>query len=233
MTHQAVQLAIETTGRAGEICLGRDAQVLALRSLPQARRHNVELIPTLDALLDELQIDRQSLAEIYVSLGPGSFTGLRIGVTTAKILAMTLNAKLVGVATLDALIPNVPATFTHAAVCLNTKRGTTYGGVFERTGETFATSREVVPRGVWPIEALLEQTPADAAVLGEAIDATKVTAADRGLTQLPDEQARVSSRVVWELGRAGAAAGRFVDAMQLTPVYGREPEAVRLWNKRG
>ena len=233
MTQSTVQLAIETTSGAGEICLGAGGEILAVRTLPQVRRHNVELVPTLDELFNELQLPRASLTHAYISLGPGSFTGLRIGVATAKILAATLGVKIAGVPTLDALTPNVSAAFTHAVVCLNAKRGTTYAAVFQRTGETFTDCREITPRGVYEIEALLASAPPGAAVLGEVIGQKYSEAASRcGLTLLPEAQARVRSEVVYHLGQAAAAAGRLTEAAALAPIYGREPEAVRLWQKR-
>ena len=90
--------------------------------LPAARRHNLDLMPTIAALCDEHGVTPADLAEVYVSLGPGSFTGLRIAVATAKMLALSLGVKLVGVPTLDVLRRQHP----EAMVCLNVKRDTAW-----------------------------------------------------------------------------------------------------------
>lgn len=115
-------LAIETASRAGRIALGRADDLLATADLPAARRHNVELIPAIDRLLADHGLGAADLAEVYLSLGPGSFTGLRIAVTTVKMLALARSLKVVGVPTLDALRRSHP----DAMVCLHVKRGSAW-----------------------------------------------------------------------------------------------------------
>lgn len=104
------------------IALGRGEDLLGVAELPAARRHNLDLIPAMDALLGGHGFGPADLGELYVSLGPGSFTGLRIAVATAKMLAMTLGVKLVGVPTLQVLTTQHPG----AMVCLHVKRGTAW-----------------------------------------------------------------------------------------------------------
>lgn len=115
-------LAIETSSRRGFLALGRGDDILDVTELPAKRRHNLDLVPTIDTLCHKHQLNPADLAELYVSLGPGSFTGLRIAVATAKMLAMTLGVKIVGVPTLDLLCAQHPG----AMVCLNVKRDTAW-----------------------------------------------------------------------------------------------------------
>ena len=115
-------LAIDTSTGDGRIALGRGDALLETRPLPTRRRHNLELVPTLDALLADHGHSPRDLGELYLSLGPGSFTGLRIALATAKMLALTLRVKLVGVPTLDVLREQHP----DAMVCLNVKRETAW-----------------------------------------------------------------------------------------------------------
>jgi len=112
-------LAIETAARRGVIALGRDDDLLELAELPVKRRHNIELIPAIAALCEKHGVTAAQLAEVYVSLGPGSFTGLRIALATVKMLALVHGTRVVGVPTLDALCRRHPG----ALVCLNVKRG--------------------------------------------------------------------------------------------------------------
>lgn len=115
-------LAIETSSRRGFLALGRGDDILEVAELPAKRRHNLDLVPTIDALCRRHQLTPADLAELYVSLGPGSFTGLRIAVATAKMLALTLGVKIVGVSTLDLLCAQHPGHL----VCLNIKRDTAW-----------------------------------------------------------------------------------------------------------
>ena len=122
MSQPKHNLAIETSSRRGFIALGRGDAVNDTAELPAKRRHNLELIPAIDLLLGQHELKPRDLAELYISLGPGSFTGLRIAVATAKMLSLTLGVKLVGVATLEVLRVQHPG----AVVCLNVKRDTAW-----------------------------------------------------------------------------------------------------------
>ncbi|MEM1107815.1 MAG: tRNA (adenosine(37)-N6)-threonylcarbamoyltransferase complex dimerization subunit type 1 TsaB [Planctomycetota bacterium] len=122
MTRPAYNLAIETSSRTGYVALGSGNEIIEAVELPAKRRHNLDLVPTIDALCKEHRLKPADLAEVYVSLGPGSFTGLRIAIATAKMFALTLGTKLVGVPTLDLLCAQHP----DAMVCLNVKRDTAW-----------------------------------------------------------------------------------------------------------
>lgn len=223
-----LQLAIEMSGRQSEVCLAcRDD--LQIAHLPQVRRHNVDLMPTVARIIESSGYAPVDLSCIYVSLGPGSFTGLRIAVATAKMLALTLNVKVIGVPTLDVLLHNVPADFNMAAVGLNYKRDTIYGGVFERI-DSDQTWVEHLPRDLHHVEDWLAQTPRPAAVLAQQVELPPGIA--QGLTLLPESTAQGRSRAVLKIGQQLALRDSFANPAELSPLYIREPEAVTLWRER-
>lgn len=84
------------------MALAENGELIALRAFSGELAHARELLPTLDALLAEHGWARHSLGALRVDLGPGSFTGLRIGLVTAKVLALALDATLLGVDSCDA-----------------------------------------------------------------------------------------------------------------------------------
>jgi tRNA threonylcarbamoyladenosine biosynthesis protein TsaB len=100
-------LALETSGRVGSVAAfhsqGDQATVLAASTLPADQRSAQSLLPTISALLQTLDWRADELDFVCTSTGPGSFTGLRLGVTVAKTLAYATGAQLVGVNTLAAL----------------------------------------------------------------------------------------------------------------------------------
>ena len=122
MSDTLLNLAVETSSRRGRVALGRGAEVLEIAELPAARRHNLDLVPSIDALLRGRDAGPADLGELYVSLGPGSFTGLRIAVATAKMLSLTVGLRIVGVPTLELLAVQHPGSM----VCLNVKQGTAW-----------------------------------------------------------------------------------------------------------
>lgn len=223
-----LSLAIEASGREHSIAIGRGDALLFEDQMPKAKRHNVSLMPTVAAAFERLSLSPASLAEVYVSRGPGSFTGLRIGVATAKMLAMTLGCRLVGVESMDAMLANVPDEIERVAIGLNHKRGSVYGGVFERLGESW---REQGERRVDSVEAWLRRVERPAAVLGQQLDAAEVSVGE-DLRWLPESLTTIRASAVWDLGRALGNRGVFVSPQALSPLYVREPEAVSLWRMR-
>src|SRR5687768_2419931 len=102
-------LSIETSGTGGSIALVDDRACLAERSLSQAgRRHARTLVFELKQLLAEREVAPGDLGAVAVSIGPGSFTGLRVGVVCAKTLAYAVSTKLVAVDTFLAIAAQSP-----------------------------------------------------------------------------------------------------------------------------
>src|SRR5262245_10820268 len=122
-------LAIETSGQWGSAAIGTPEAIVARAELPAAMRHAADFLPLLDGLLQEQSWPAKSLTHVFVSIGPGSFTGLRIGVTIARTLSWSMGARVVAVPTLDALTLNAiqhkPAP-SHVAVLLDAKREQVY-----------------------------------------------------------------------------------------------------------
>ncbi|MEM9881900.1 MAG: tRNA (adenosine(37)-N6)-threonylcarbamoyltransferase complex dimerization subunit type 1 TsaB [Planctomycetota bacterium] len=116
------QLAIETSSRRGAVALGCGDRIVDVAHLPDRPRASLDLMAVIDTLTRTHGVAPRDLDELYLSLGPGSFTGLRIAVSTAKVLARSLGVKLVGVPTLDVLCQQHP----DAVVALNVKRNTAW-----------------------------------------------------------------------------------------------------------
>jgi len=98
-----VLLALDTATPAVTVALADGERVLAQRTTVDARRHGELLAPAIVSVLAEAGVDRRSLTRIAVGVGPGPFTGLRVGLVTARTLGAVLAIPVVGVCTLDAL----------------------------------------------------------------------------------------------------------------------------------
>lgn len=222
-------LAIETSGRTSSVTLGRGDVILESATLPPLQRHSVDLLPTIDALCSRHRVSPTDLAEVYVSTGPGSFTGLRIGIASAKALALALDVRLVAAPTIEALACNVPASSATLAVAVNLKGESVYAGVFARAGDAW---RLTEPARLVSFAELISSLPKPALVLGDPLPAIADEAARPGVTLLPAEFAIARSEHVWHLGRSLAKQNRFTDANALLPLYVRPPEAEEVWKKR-
>ena len=100
-------LAIETSGRLGSVALAQGDKLLAESHFSGPMRHSAEIFPAITELLSKFSKKPDQIEQVYISAGPGSFTGLRIAVTFAKTLALANNSKIVAVDTLDCITANV------------------------------------------------------------------------------------------------------------------------------
>ena len=98
-------LAFDTSSKALSLAILEDKQVLAETTINIKKNHSITLMPAIDFLMASLDWAPKDLDRIVVAEGPGSYTGLRIAVATAKTLAHTLNIELVGMSSLLALVP--------------------------------------------------------------------------------------------------------------------------------
>lgn len=217
-------LAIETAGRDGSVALVESGEIVAEASFAGGFKHAAGLLPLIDLLMRERGWAPGDLNQLYVSAGPGSFTGIRIGVTAAKALALAVGVRLVAVPSLAVIVDNAPAEAVHAAVLLDAKRGQVFVARFERTDLGW-TERE--PAHLEALAEVVQRAPRPLYLLGE------------GLTQhrqylLPDESGvivtdaelwRPRATVVAGLGMRLAAAGHFAEPDELLPTYIRMAEA--------
>jgi len=225
-------IAIETSGRIGSIALvdgtgnGADGVathgIIAEEQFQHGLQHAAQAVPIIDTLCRQRGWTPRDLQHVYVSVGPGSFTGLRIGVTLAKTLAFALGVKLVAVPTVRVLAENAPADAQHLVIVLDAKRDQIFTARFEREA-TGWIERE--PAHVDTLTAMLDRSPRPVTLLGEGIPFhQKFIPADPAITLAAPETWRARAGAVAKLGLLMAARGEFADPYRLTPIYIRKPE---------
>ncbi|MFW6132689.1 MAG: tRNA (adenosine(37)-N6)-threonylcarbamoyltransferase complex dimerization subunit type 1 TsaB [Planctomycetota bacterium] len=228
---QRVSIAIETSSRAGGLALGRGAALVRTAGFDASLRHAAQLLTRLDALLRDANLAPGDLDEVYVSSGPGSFTGLRVGVTVARTLAQALDdVRCVAVPTAAAVAEGArDLPWEHLAVVFDAKGRNIYVQRFGRDGEG-----EIVPRGearTLTEREFLDEAPRPLTLIGEGLDYHDLTG--EGAAAAPRDRWLPTAEGVWRVGRRLAQAGRFTPYIELLPLYARRPEAVRLWERRG
>jgi tRNA threonylcarbamoyladenosine biosynthesis protein TsaB len=125
-------LLIETSGRVGRLGLARGGAVVRSAALDPARRHARDLAATVDALLTAEARRPADLEGVMVGQGPGSYTGLRVGLISAKAIAYALGCKLVAVPTFAAIAEQAPAEARVQGVIADALQGMVYIQRFER-----------------------------------------------------------------------------------------------------
>ena len=124
-------LAIDTSNNVLGIGLARDGQVLGEYMTNIKGNHSVRAMPAIERLMQDCGLKPADLEKIVVANGPGSYTGLRIGVTIAKTLAWTLKIPLVGVSSLCVLASNGEMFDGYVSPLFDARRGQVYTGLYE------------------------------------------------------------------------------------------------------
>ncbi|RIL71212.1 tRNA (adenosine(37)-N6)-threonylcarbamoyltransferase complex dimerization subunit type 1 TsaB [Staphylococcus devriesei] len=124
-------LLIDTSNRPMSIALTSDDEVLAELTTDSKQDHSSQLMPGIKSLFDQVSINKREIDGIVVAKGPGSYTGVRIGVTTAKTLAYALETDLYGVSSLKALAATIENKDDRLLVPIfDARRDAVYTGVY-------------------------------------------------------------------------------------------------------
>lgn len=145
-------LALETSGFTGSVAAMEHDRVVKELPLPTTSRSAQSLAPAIDAILRELSWRPSDLNLIAVATGPGSFTGLRVGVVTAKTLAYAIGADIVAVNTLEVIAAQAPFAKNPLKIVLDAGRRQFYAGMFrvEQSGKTtWAGETQLVDYDDW------------------------------------------------------------------------------------
>lgn len=225
-------LGIETSGALGSVALGLGDTVCGKYDFATPRAHAVDFLPAIARLCRFHDVAPADLAYVFLSIGPGSFTGLRIAVSAARMIALSTHAKIVGVPTLTViaqnanLLPQPPATVT---VLLDAKRQRVYAASFRRISGIYRC--DAVPEEVDP-GAFLATRPDSCPILGEGVLAHREVTKRSGLVVLPKDLYRARAETVYALGLRMAKNGEIVHPRLLVPDYIRRPEAEERWEQR-
>lgn len=125
-------LAIDTSNQLMSVALVDDDRLIIERTVNVKRNHSIQLMPAIEEIMKEAEWKPKDLTRIVVAKGPGSYTGVRIGVTVAKTLAFSLNINLVGVSSLEVLAGN--GSLIEGSYCVplfDARRGNIYTGLYQ------------------------------------------------------------------------------------------------------
>lgn len=224
-------LAIDTSNHPMSVALVEDGEMLATTTLNMVRNHSIYLMPTIDQLFKLVKWQPTDLDRVVVAQGPGSYTGIRIAVTTAKVLADTLGVDLVGVSSLAVLARNVEPTTSDLIVpFFDARRGNVFAGAYRWENGKLVNQ---MPDQHLGMDTLLKQlTDLDRSVLLVGKMTSKIQAKfDRlpeNVTLLPQTYSLPST---YQLAMAGEKLAPVTDIDAFIPHYLRITEAEANWQK--
>jgi tRNA threonylcarbamoyladenosine biosynthesis protein TsaB len=216
-------LALDTSSAASAAVVADDGRTLATRSTGEQRRHAELLTPLIDQVLTEAGVARTELTAVVVGTGPAPFTGLRVGLVTARTLALALGIPVHGVSSLDAV---ALAAATRGVVAVGQEVLVVTDA---RRKEVYWARYGAVDGGIVPVAGPGVDTPA--AVAAQGLEGLAVVGAGTALypEALPastDVEIVLDPADLARVALARLAAGVPADALGTEPLYLRRPDAV-------
>ena len=143
-------LAVDTAEARGSIALRQEGRLACFRKHPSDEDYSSWLLPAVHHVLRESGSKLENVALLAVATGPGSFTGLRVGLTTVKAWAEVYGTPVAGISRLEALAHRGPKSASYLAACYDAQRGQIFGGLFRRAAsgiEAVAPEAVLEPAG--------------------------------------------------------------------------------------
>ncbi len=221
-------LILETSGRIGRVALALGEELRGERVLDEARRNARDLAPAAAELLAEQGWRPRDVQAVIVSRGPGSYTGLRVGIMAAKTFAYATGCALIAVDTFAAIALQAPDTVARVDVLADAQQDKIYVQSFARSAEGWRVLGELAIR---PFANWLAAREANAVVTGPGLR--------KWAARLPVEVLQVDASL-WEprsasllrIGLTRYLAGERDDLWTLEPLYLRPSSAEEQWRAR-
>jgi tRNA threonylcarbamoyladenosine biosynthesis protein TsaB len=211
-------LAVETSSLAGGVALLDDERLVAEYVLDVSVTHSERLLAAVDRVLIDARWTARDLDGVAVAVGPGSFTGLRIAVSTVKGLAVALGVPIAAVPTLDAMAAALPWAALPVCPVLDARKGEVYASRYRWNGVTMRREWEYLALAP---EALASRLDEPTLVVGDGAAAVRSAHA----RAVPAPRRLPSPACVGVLGLERLRRGETVPAATLAPLYLRPSEA--------
>lgn len=229
-------LAFDTASSSGAVAIMRDGLVIAQTQLNIGLTHSEQLLPAIDDLMTITGSKMDEMDAIAITCGPGSFTGLRIGFSTAKGMALGLGKPLIPVSTLDVLAQNGLGVVGLVVPIMNARRKQVYTAVYQSNGQEVVRKSDYQAIGITDLLQEILIIPDEPLVYftGDGVDVFAET-----IIETLGERAIIAAgcrKYVCADALALLAENRFAEwkdghGMRVEPTYLRESEAVIKWKE--
>ena len=228
-------VSIDTSSQVSSVAVLSAERVSAELSMQGALTHSETLMPHIDTVLHMARVKKEELGGIAVSIGPGSFTGLRIGLAAAKMMAYALRIPLIAVPTLEALAHHYVCEGVRLVALMDAQKGNVYAQEFAWHVDGDALKlQEIRSLAIIPLTeviAELDGTAQPVLLLGDAMQ-KRIVPLPPGVHLAPIHARMPRAACVGLAGLARLACGETVDPVTAVPLYLRRSEAEVLWDRR-
>ena len=228
-------IALDSSGLVASVALLEDTGLVGEYNIQYKKTHSQTLLPMLEELKDQVELELSTVDAIAIASGPGSFTGLRIGSATAKGLAYALQIPIIEIPTLQGLACNLCGIADVVCPIMDARRGQVYAGIYEFDGQKLHILEDQM---AVPIEELGEKLKKylkegrRVTFLGDGVPVhkTKITEEilpGEAVTFAPANMNRQRAASVGTLGMQYYKEGKIETAMEHEPEYLRVSQAER------
>ena len=218
-----MELSIDTSTRHASVGLSNQGEAVVEISWRSERNHSVELVPTIHRLMEHARVEMLQLEAIFVARGPGAFSALRVGMSTAKTLAVALNIPIVSVGTLDVEAQPYRSLGLPIKALIGAGANRLYVGTYSGTDALNDPTYEVLSREEWESSIATGETLYCGEGLGAVMDV---------LQQRPHGRARLAyvspptrrTGVLADLAYRRWQGGDVDDPASLQPIYLRSAQ---------
>ncbi len=219
-------LALDSTAIAASVALCEDARLLGEYTIQNGNTHSETLLPLAESLLRFFALTPDDIDLFAASVGPGSFTGVRIGVATAKGLAFGTGKPCVGVSTLEALAQNL--SLVNGIICpvMNARRGQVYTAIFRCENGSLRRLLPDSAMAITELDALLSEYDEPVRLVGDGYEIT-AAALTHPILPTPERLRPQSAYSVAQVAKRLYDTGSYTDDKGLAPVYLRPSQAER------
>jgi len=238
-TRAMLILALDTSSACGSVALLRDTSILSQRVISSEDRYSESLLRETNQLLDDARISFEQIELFAVDAGPGSFTGLRVGLTTVKGWAEVWRRPIAAVSGLAAMATQLSGVDPNSliAAIMDARRGQIFGGVFRQGNDGSGTLDSLGEEVVTSAEEFLEALRPQVGSGGDLVLACLQPEIIRPAAERQNFRCRIEivsdvlAPFIGRLGCVKAARGELVDALHLDANYIRRSDAEMNWKR--
>jgi tRNA threonylcarbamoyladenosine biosynthesis protein TsaB len=227
-------LALDTCDSWGSVAVLRDDEVLKAISHEGTTEYSIWLLPAVEEALKSARLETRDVELFAVASGPGSFTGVRMGLTTVKAWSEVYGKGIASVSRLEAMASEAPRGSDYVAAFFDAHRDQVYAGLFRREGSSLGLVEEEMVAAAADFIGWVGQRAPQERVNWISTDPEKITSKEAWQTRASIGEsvaasAKVLAPAIGRIGRMLALEGRLTDVLKLDAEYVRRPDAEVFW----
>ena len=227
-------LALDTCDSRGSVAVLRDEQVLKAIAHEGATEYSIWLLPAVEEALKSARVEMRDVELFAVASGPGSFTGVRMGLTTVKAWSEVYGKGIASVSRLEAMASEAPLGSEYVAAFFDAHRNQVYAGLYRRQGATLGLVEEELVAAPADFTSWAGRRVQKERVSWVSMDPEKMTSQAAwqehvGAGECIAACSVVLAPAIGKIGRVRALEGRLTDVLKLDAEYVRRPDAEVYW----